>query len=119
MRFQSGNHTLVSKPIDGNYPDWQQVVPREMVASVTVAGRPPGRRDRLAALVARPQQLGDPAARQARPCMVLESRLGRRVPPPPSRCRWKPPANPNRWRSTRPIWPTRWKSPRCCGSPMP
>jgi len=35
--FQSGNHTLASKTIEGNFPDWRQIVPRGMVASVTVA----------------------------------------------------------------------------------
>ncbi len=36
VRFESGNHVLVSRIIDGNYPSWKQVVPREMVASVMV-----------------------------------------------------------------------------------
>lgn len=35
--FRCGPHTLVSPAIDGNYPEWRQVVPRDMVASVTVA----------------------------------------------------------------------------------
>jgi len=37
VSFQSENHLLVSKTITGDYPNWKQVVPREMVASVTIA----------------------------------------------------------------------------------
>ena len=36
VRFESGNHLLVSRTIDGNYPAWKQVVPKEMIASVTI-----------------------------------------------------------------------------------
>jgi len=36
VRFESGNHVLVSRTLDGKYPAWKQVVPREMVASVTI-----------------------------------------------------------------------------------
>ena len=35
--FQSGNHTLVSKTIEGNYPSWRQVMPNQLVASATIA----------------------------------------------------------------------------------
>lgn len=37
VSFQSENHLLVSRTITGDYPNWKQVVPREMVASVTIA----------------------------------------------------------------------------------
>ena len=36
VRFQSGDHLLISKAIEGNYPNWKQVVPKDMVASVTI-----------------------------------------------------------------------------------
>ena len=34
--FESDSHRLISRCIDGNYPNWKQVVPRDMVASVTI-----------------------------------------------------------------------------------
>lgn len=36
VRFESGEHTLISRCLEGNFPNWKQVVPREMVASVTI-----------------------------------------------------------------------------------
>ncbi|MCH7227970.1 hypothetical protein [Haloferula sp. A504] len=33
VRIEAGDHTLVSRLIDGHYPNWKQVVPNERVAS--------------------------------------------------------------------------------------
>lgn len=37
LRLESGDHTLVTRLIDGRFPDWKQVIPREHHASVTFA----------------------------------------------------------------------------------
>lgn len=37
VEFESDKYLLISKTIVGNYPKWKQVVPHEMVASLTIA----------------------------------------------------------------------------------
>jgi len=37
VRFESGDHLLITRAIEGNYPKWRHIVPREMVASVTIS----------------------------------------------------------------------------------
>jgi DNA polymerase III sliding clamp (beta) subunit (PCNA family) len=44
--IQSENHLLFSRTLSGTYPNWKQVVPRDMVASLTIS------EDRRSALIA-------------------------------------------------------------------
>ena len=36
LQFRSGPHTLIARTIEGSYPNYRQVIPREFVADVTV-----------------------------------------------------------------------------------
>lgn len=36
VAFQAGDHVLISRTIEGNYPNYQQVIPREQAHSVTI-----------------------------------------------------------------------------------
>jgi DNA polymerase III sliding clamp (beta) subunit (PCNA family) len=36
VQFRSGPHTLIAKTIEGNYPNYRQVIPRDFLADVTI-----------------------------------------------------------------------------------